>query len=78
MTREEAYNFLTKEASNTSNGLMVHISCVENAIELVSTDDELKEKALNGIYDCKGNSLDWMQLGDAEYFIDVALGIEED
>jgi hypothetical protein len=78
MDREEAYNFLTEEASNTQNGLMVHLSCVEKAIKAVSDDEELREKALNGIYECEGNSLDWMQLDDAKYFIDIALGIEDE
>ena len=77
MEREEAYNFLTEEASNTQNGLMVHISCVEEAIKSVSDNEELREKALNGIYECEGNCIDWMQLDDAKYFIDVALGIED-
>lgn len=78
MTREEAYNFLTEEASNTQNGLMVNISCVEEAIKSVSDNEELMEKALDGIYECEGNSADWMQLDDAKYFIDIALGIEDE
>jgi len=78
MTREEAYNFLEKEASNTQNGLMVNISCVEKAIKSVSDDEELREKALNGMYKCEGNSFDWMQLDDAKCFIDIALGIEDE
>lgn len=78
MTREEAYNFLTEEASNTQNGPMVHITSVEEAIKDVSDDEELMEKALNGIYECEGNSYDWMQLDDAKYFIDIALGIEDE
>jgi len=77
MTREEAYSFLTKEASNTQNGPMVHISCVEEAINSVSDNEELREKALNDIYECEGNCIDWMQLDDAKYFIDIALGIED-
>ena len=78
MTREEAYSFLTKEASNTHNGPMVHISCVEEAIKSVSDDEELMEKALDSIYECEGNCVDWMQLDDAKYFIDIALGIEDE
>lgn len=77
MTREEAYNFLTEDASNTQNGLMVHVSCVEKIIKSVS-DEELREKVLNSIYECEGNSAGWMQLGDAKYFIDIALGIEDE
>ena len=78
MDKEEAYSFLTEEASDTQNGPMVHVSCVEKAIKAVSDDEELREKALNGIYECEGNSLDWMQLDDAKYFIDMALGIEDE
>ena len=78
MKREEAYNFLTEEAHNTENGLMVHVSCVEKAIKAVSDDEELRKKALDGIYECEGNCVDWMQLGDAKYLIDVALGIEDE
>ena len=78
MTREEAYNFLTEEASNTQSGLYVHITTVEKAIKAVSDDEELREKALNGIYECEGNSADWMQLDDAKYFIDIALGIKDE
>ena len=78
MTREEAYNFLTEEASNTQNGPMVHITRVEKAIKAVSDNEELREKALNDIYECEGNCADWMQLGDAKYFIDIALGIEDE
>jgi hypothetical protein len=77
MTREEAYSFLTKEASDTQNGPMVHITIVEKAIKAVSDDEELREKALDGIYECEGNCADWMQLDDAKYFIDIALGIED-
>ena len=78
MTREEAYKFLEEESSNTQFGLYVHITDVEEAIKSVSDDEELREKALDGIYECKGNSADWMQLGDAKYFIDIALGIEDE
>ena len=78
MTREEAYNFLTEEASNTQSDLYVHITTVEKTIKAVSDDEELREKALNGIYECEGNSADWMQLDDAKCFIDIALGIEEE
>ena len=78
MTREEAYNFLTEKASNTQNGPMVHMSCVEKTIKAVSNDEELREKALNDIYECEGNCADWMQLDDAKYFIDIALGIEDE
>ena len=39
MTREEAYNFLTEKASNTQNGPMVHMSCVEKTIKAVSDDE---------------------------------------
>lgn len=78
MTKEEAYNYLREESSNTQNGLMVHISCVEKAIKAVSDDEELREKALNGIYECEGNCADWMQLSDAEWFVDIALGIEDE
>ena len=78
MTREEAYKFLEEESSNTQSGLYVHITRVEKAIKAVSDDEELREKALNGIYECEGNSADWMQLDDAKYFIDIALGIEDE
>ena len=78
MTKEEAYNFLTEEASSTQSGLYVHITTVEKTIKAVSDDEELREKALNGIYECEGNSADWMQLDDAKCFIDIALGIEEE
>ena len=78
MTREEAYNFIKKEASDTDNGLMVHISTAEKAIRSVAQNNELMEKALDGIYVCEGNCLDWMQICDVEYFIDIALGINED
>ena len=78
MTREEAYNFLTEKASNTQNGSMVNMSCVEKTIKAVSDDEELREKALNGIYECEGNCADWMQLDDAKYYIDIALGIEDE
>lgn len=77
MTREEAYNFLTEEASNTQSGLYVHITDVEKTIKSVSDNEELREKALDGVYECEGNSVDWVQLGDAKYFIDIALGIED-
>ncbi len=77
MTREEVYKFLTEEVSNTENGPMVHISCVEKAIKSVSDDEELREKALDGIYECEGNCYDWMQLDDAKFSIDIALGIED-
>ena len=76
MTKEEAYNFVKNDAVDTQNGLMVHITTVEKAIELVSLDEELKEKALDGVYNCDGNCFDWVQLGDAEYYIDVALDQE--
>lgn len=78
MTKEEAYNYLREESTDTQNGLMVHISCVEKAIKAISDDEELREKALYGIYECKGNCADWMQLGDAEWFVDMALGIEDE
>lgn len=77
MTREEAYNYLREESSNTQNGPMVHISCVEKAIKAVSDDEELREKALGDAYECEGNCFDWMQLCDAEWAIDIALGIED-
>jgi hypothetical protein len=76
MTREEAYNFLTKEASDTINGLLVHVSTVEKAIKAVSYDEELREKALDSIYDFE-NIYDWMQLDNAKFIIDIALGIED-
>ena len=78
MTREEAYNFLEEASSNTQSGLYVHITRVEKAIKAVSDDEELREKALNGIYECEGNLSDWMQLDDAKYFIDIVLGIEDE
>lgn len=78
MTREEAYNFLEDASHNTQNGLMVHLTKVEKAIKAVSNDEELRDKALNGIYECEGNSFDWIQLDDAKYFIDIALGIEDE
>lgn len=76
MTREEAFNYLKENSSNTQNGLMVHICHVEKAIKAVSDDEELIEKALDGIYECEGNCADWMEIGDAKWFVDVALGIE--
>ena len=78
MTKEEAYKFLEEASSNTQFGLYVHITNVEKAIKSVSDNEELIEKALNGIYECEGNSYDWMQLGDAKYFIDIALGIKDE
>jgi len=77
MTREEAYKFLEEESSNTQSGLYVHITDVEKAIKSVSDDEELREKALDGVYECEGNSADWVQLSDAKYFVDIALGIED-
>lgn len=74
MTKEEAYNYLREDASDTSNGLMVHISSVEKVIELVAVNDELKENALDM---CVGDCLDWVQIGNAKYYVDVALGIEQ-
>lgn len=76
MTKEEAYNFLEEASSNTQSGLYVHITKVEKAIKSVSDDEELREKVLNDIYECEGNSADWMQLDDAKHFIDIALGKE--
>jgi len=55
MIREEAYKFLEEESTITSNGLMVHISCVEKAIKGVSDNEELRDFALNSIYECEGN-----------------------
>lgn len=79
MTKEEAYKFLEKASSNTQSGLLyVHIVRVEEAIKAVSDDEELRERALDGIYKCERNSGDWMQLDDAKYFIDIALGIKDD
>lgn len=78
MTREEAYKFLEEESSNTQSGLYVHITDVEKAIKSVSDDEELREKALDGVYECEGNSVDWVQLGDAKYFVDIALGIKDE
>ena len=78
MTREEAYNFLTEDSSDTQNGPMVHVTTVEKAIKAVSDDEELREKAIDNIYECEGNSADWMQLNDAKYIIDIALGIEDE
>ena len=78
MTREEAYKFLEEESSDTQSGLYVHITSVEKAIKAVSDNEALREKALNGIYECEGNSCDWMQLDDAKYFIDIALGIKNE
>ncbi len=77
MTQEEAYDFIQERAENTQNGPMVNIFTVERVVNMLSSDDELIEKAIEGIYDCPGNSLDWMQLGDALYYVDVALGIED-
>ena len=77
MTKEQAYDYIRREASDTQNGLMVHITTVEKVINAVSHKDELIEKAMDGVYNCKGNCADWVQLVDAEYFIDVALGIED-
>ena len=78
MTREEAYKFLTEKAHNTQNGLMIHITKVEKAIKAVSDDEKLREKALDSIYECEGNFNDWMQLDDAKYAIDIALGIKDE
>lgn len=78
MTKEQAYDYVRSEATNTQNGLMVHITTVEKAINAVAFDDELIEKAMDGVYNCEGNCADWVQLGDAEYFIDAAFGIEND
>lgn len=77
MTREEAYNFLTEKASDTQSGLLVHVTIVEKAIKAVSDDEELREKALDSIYDCE-TMCDWMQLDDAKFCIDIALGIEDE
>jgi hypothetical protein len=78
MTREEAYKFLEEKSSNTQSGLYVHVTNVEKAIKSVSDDEELREKVLNEIYECEGNSADWMQLDDAKYFIEMALGIKDE
>lgn len=78
MTREEAYKFLEEESYDTQNGPMVHVSIVEKAIKAVSDDEELREKALDSIYECEGNCADWMQLDDAKCRIDIALGIEDE
>ena len=77
MTREEAYYFLEEESSNTQSGLCVHITDVEKAIKEVSNDKKLREKALNRIYEYEENMGDWLQLDDAKYFIDIALGIKD-
>ena len=77
MTKEEAYDFIRERAEYTQNGTMVNIVTVEEVVNMVSFNDELFEKAIEGIYNCPGNSLDGMQLGDALYYIDVALGIED-
>ena len=78
MTREEAYKFLEEESSNTQFGSYVHVTIVEEAIKAVSDDEELREKAIDDIYECEGNSADWMQLDDAKSLIDIALGIENE
>ena len=75
MTREKAYKFLEEESSNTQSGSYVHFTTVEKAIKAVSDDEELIEKVLDSIYECEGNSADWMQLDDAKCIIDIALGI---
>lgn len=75
MTREEAYKFLEEESSNTQSGLYVYITDVEKVIKSISDNEELKEKALNDIYECEGNTDDWVQLNDAKYFVNIALGI---
>lgn len=77
MTKEEAYDFIRERAEDTQNGTMVNIAIVEEVVNMVSPNDELFEKAIGGIYNCPGNSFDWMQLGDALYYINVALGIED-
>lgn len=77
MTKEQAYEYVRSEATDTQNGLMVHITIVEKAINAVAYEEELIEKAMDGVYNCEGNCADWVQLGDAEYFIDVALGVED-
>lgn len=77
MTKEEAYNFIRERAEDTQNGTMVNIVTVEKVVNMVSSNDELFEKAIKGIYNCPGNLLDWMQLGDALYYVDIALGIED-
>lgn len=78
MTREEAVNFLKENSSSTFNGPMVHISDVEETIEAVSDDKELIEKAFDSLYECKGNCYDWVQLCDAKWLVDVALGIKDE
>jgi hypothetical protein len=78
MTREEAYKFLEEESSNTQSGSYVHFTTVEKTIKAVSDDEELIEKALDSIYECEGNSADWMQLDDAKCIIDIALGIKDE
>ena len=78
MTKEEAYKCLEEESSDTQSGLYVHITTVEKAIKAVSDNEELRDKVLNDIYECEGNSADWMQLNDAKYFIDIALGIKDE
>ena len=77
MTKEEAYNFIRERAENTQNETMVNIVTVEEVVNMVSSNDELFQKAVKGIYNCPGNSFDWMQLEDALYYIEVALGIED-
>lgn len=78
MNREEAYNYLREKSSDTDNGPMVNIFHVRKAIESVTDDEKLIEKALYGAYECEGNCLDWMQLDDAEWFVDIALGIKDE
>ena len=79
MTREEAYDYLREEASDTQFGLMVHITRVEKAIKAVGEDDELIDKALEYAADYESdNSIDWVDIDNAKYFIDVALGMEDE
>lgn len=78
MTREEAYDFIRKESIDTQAGRLVYVSDVEKAVETIADDEELKEKAINWIYDDCERLAGCMQLEDAEYCIDIALGIENE
>ncbi|MBR1387967.1 MAG: hypothetical protein IJ553_06160 [Alloprevotella sp.] len=74
MAKEEAIKYLREEVQDTQAGMLVNQVIVEKAIGMVAGSEELKEKALDCLYDCDHIS-DWIQLGDAEYVIDVATDI---
>ena len=79
MTREEALEYVKKEAVDTTQaGLMVFESTAEKVINALDVDLEHKEKAFDLLYEDICNSgTDIIQLIDMEYCIDVASGKEE-